>query len=379
MAKIQETYNVQGILRTLVFLLAVFLVACNSEQKSDKPTTTNATVSNTDSIKPILNFYKHLVGNLANHAITMDLQANEAKITGSYFYNKVGLLLKLSGSITKQNVYSFYEIDPNGDTTGLFTGQLIEQEGLSGTWTNIKTKQQFSFELSERDTGFCRVKSEHYERVNCALADSIKAYNITEPEDPNDTLCTFRTLNLLRIELGNKTVSDKIYQACLDEVAAFADTEPTVEAILSVVDNGEQGFEDELTVFVQTNTSLILSVEVIHSQYWYGAAHPNSNADCLNFDLRTGELISAESILKPSALPIIEKIAKKDFESNYGKEREFFLSDDFTIAPGGLQFNYDPYEIGSYAEGYISVFIPYSKIRNYIKTGSVLDVWLKGM
>ncbi len=82
-------------------------------------------------------------------------------------------------------------------------------------------------------------------------------------------------------------------------------------------------------------------------------------------------------ILKPGYEEKLSALAEKIFKEEINNDFEFVMTDDFTIVPGGLQFNYDPYEIGSYAEGYIDILIPYAKLKGLIKPGSVLAKWLE--
>jgi hypothetical protein len=43
------------------------------------------------------------------------------------------------------------------------------------------------------------------------------------------------------------------------------------------------------------------------------------------------------------------------------------LNDNFMITPGNFMFSYVPYEISSYAEGEISITVPYSEISAFVK------------
>lgn len=368
-----------------MFTKVLFLVAtagCVLQSCTEDKSTKDLAASKSEPgavTEPIHDFSKHLTGTIGKHVVTMELQLSNGSLRGTYFYHNVGLPLRLQGRVSDTNHFRMVELAPNGDTTGIFTGLLKNEEGLNGLWTNIRTNEQFEFILSERDTGGIKVVQEIYEKSNCSDADSIKAIVGNNPENSYDTLCTSRSIELLRFTLPDKKLADELYSTLLEKCALTVSAEPSVESMLSAVNGPDLGFEDGINVHVATNTHLILSVDVSYAAYWFGAAHPNSESHSYNFDLRNAQLIGLDDILKEGYQDKLERIAKKIFQEEYGADREFFLSEDFTISPGSLLFTYDPYEIGSYAEGYIGVFIPYGKIRQLIRPGSVLDVWLKGM
>ncbi len=250
---------------------SLILGSCESPGKSDneieKKVIHDDSSSATKNGEHVLNFYKQLYGSIGKHNISMVLHANENKLSGNYFYFRVGVQLRLIGEISADNTYQLFEIAPGGDTTGVFKGLLKNEEGLSGTWTNVKTKQIFPFVFSERDTSaYLKFTKEEYQRRNCADADSVKALKLDSLVNWYDTACTVRDIQLLRFLLPDKKLADKIYTTLLHEVAGMLGTEASVDSMLNVVNGDERCFDDGVSVYVTTYTPLILSVSISHTE-----------------------------------------------------------------------------------------------------------------
>lgn len=89
-------------------------------------------------------------GKIANtHAIHLRLQRKGNTLSGGYYYDKVGSVLLLSGTIDSKNSVTLKEQDEHRHTTGTFSGS-IKGNDFSGTWKG-KYNKSMTFTLS-RDT-----------------------------------------------------------------------------------------------------------------------------------------------------------------------------------------------------------------------------------
>lgn len=76
--------------------------------------------------------------------IRMKLTQNGNEIRGTYYYEKVGKELQLSGSVSGEQV-ALKESDQHGNQTGIFKGRFVNADLIEGTWTNADGTKTFFF------------------------------------------------------------------------------------------------------------------------------------------------------------------------------------------------------------------------------------------
>ncbi|HKQ52267.1 MAG TPA: DUF3298 domain-containing protein [Pyrinomonadaceae bacterium] len=141
-------------------------------------------------------------------------------------------------------------------------------------------------------------------------------------------------------------------------------------------------FESEYTVTLATQD--LVSVWFGVSSYYEGAAHPNHNALTFNYDLRTGKQLKLADLFKPNSdyLKVISDYAIKDLTGQIrgemsgddpdtdwiregaGPKEENYQS--WNLSPKGLEINFDPYQVASYAAGPHEVVIPLSALQDVL-------------
>ena len=102
------------------------------------------------------------------------------------------------------------------------------------------------------------------------------------------------------------------------------------------------------------------------------------------FDLKTGTLITLESLLKSEGKKSLNLIGQKAIQKLINhpaiEGKDFELTDNFTVNPYGLLFVYRRGEIGgSYADAPFDVFIPYSDLKQLLKSETILSNYLKNL
>lgn len=148
----------------------------------------------------------------------------------------------------------------------------------------------------------------------------------------------------------------------------------------------QQGvWADEKQIEVKTNQPHLLSLQFSH--YFYtGGAHPNSSRTYWNFNPQTGKLIQLSDVLVKGYAPKLNAIAERRFreakqlspESSLNKagfwfdNDKFQVNNNFLIAPEGLTFFFNTYEIGPYVIGPTEIKIPYAEINALIKNQALL-------
>ena len=120
------------------------------------------------------------------------------------------------------------------------------------------------------------------------------------------------------------------------------------------------------------NKNNILVIE-IESYIFAGGAHGLGNMQYLHFDMNTGESFGLEEIFGTDAKQKIATILidkgeemKNNGESLLFDDAKAELNDNFYFDKKKFFFVYNPYEIGPYSAGYITVEIPIEKVKSLI-------------
>lgn len=127
----------------------------------------------------------------------------------------------------------------------------------------------------------------------------------------------------------------------------------------------------------------------IERYVYMGGAHGLSNRTYLNFDLKTGKLITEKDLFEEKSFPAIIELIKKRIieESTNDKSSEAVLSLDDTdfwtdsIKPNGnfyitdesINYVFNPYEIAPYYMGQTEVTLAFDRIKGFLKTNNPID------
>ena len=106
---------------------------------------------------PQTKFFKGSIG--SRLGLQMKLTRDGERITGNYFYQKVGTKIDLKGTIDKDNNLTLEEFDAGGKQTGLFKGSWItdKDDGLvsvAGNWSKPNGEKKTAFSLHEEPIEF---------------------------------------------------------------------------------------------------------------------------------------------------------------------------------------------------------------------------------
>lgn len=109
-----------------------------------------------------------------------------------------------------------------------------------------------------------------------------------------------------------------------------------------------------------------------------GGAHPNHYVQYLNFDTKTGKLLTYSDVIQDTEA--FENMVKEKFlalaAERIGEEvsiDEFFwgsgfeLAKNFMIREQGIELVYNPYEAAAYAFGSFVIEIPYEDLKGFIQ------------
>jgi hypothetical protein len=140
-------------------------------------------------------------------------------------------------------------------------------------------------------------------------------------------------------------------------------------------------FDSEFDVSLVTRS--FLSTIMSYSDYSAGAAHPNSYNVTLNYNLKTGEAVTLDKLLRdlnPSAgyMDRLGQYVKKDLIRQFGDSQdslEFINSGaspsaesyaNFSLDANNFSIHFDPYQVAPYAAGSPTVKIPYADLMSAV-------------
>lgn len=367
-------------MKHLIYLLAasIILLSCGTaNSNSSESANANSAANATDTLPS--SFFRKYSGTIGDLPIVIDLSRSNEKITGSYYYTKIGVPITLEGSIKKDGSFEINEYG-NGSVTGTLEGIIPAKGGISGSWKNANENKTLPLSLTEITEGFAQVTFEDRNAKNCKLAS--KDMDMNGSEDG----CTTLNAHFLTVQASSPEVSAKINTTLISNNAVSSYTSEKINTLDDLmksvnIDTPEEGFNAEISYEVETNQNNVICISTSSTWYGFGAAHPDYGVTYTNFDLRNGNIIQLEELLNPGFEKEINRIAEANFIKENGSEGwdfepgNFALNRNFAIHPGGLLFTFNPYEIGTYVAGAPSVFVSYKSIAKLINQNGLLASW----
>lgn len=140
------------------------------------------------------------------------------------------------------------------------------------------------------------------------------------------------------------------------------------------------GWELNQSIVIVNETPKVLAM--VHEFYVYtGGAHGMPGEYFINIEKMSGRVLSLADIVTDQSQNEFVTIAEQKFyqqrgipstqsleEAGYWFDDEgFYLAENFTVMDDGLLFLYNPYEIASYADGMIELFIPIADVKSLLK------------
>ena len=324
-------------------------------------------------------YFKGSIGSSLD--LEMKLVRTGDQLAGSYFYQKVGTRINLRGTVDKDGNLTLQEFDPAGKQTGLFKGvwAIDKSDGLvtlAGNWSKPPGEKGgdklTAFSVHEEPIGFSgevEITAKQIKESNKKLMYEIAAQypQITGGNNPN-------------FEKFNQTVRASVTKTVADFRKAMTpkegEDEPRPE--------GSMGSDLNVSYNVALAQDDLVSVEFEVGSYYQGAAHPNSYAEVLNYDLKNGKQLKLSDLFKPGAkyLQAIATYCIADLKKQ-GKDKGLLDEEidkgaaaspknyqSWTITKRGLGIHFDSYQVGPYAAGPQFVLVPYSTLKDLINPES---------
>jgi len=143
-------------------------------------------------------------------------------------------------------------------------------------------------------------------------------------------------------------------------------------------------YEDQTATCVLYQQGDLLSLGYFHYSF-SGGAHGSYGTTGASYDLRTGQRLRYADIFRPTADARLPALLGRAVRALVGlgptepldKQllvKQMPVTHNVFLTNGGAVFIYQPYEIASYAQGEIRVFLPLSELRPLLRPGLPLPV-----
>ena len=376
-------------LKSLILLsLAIALItlgACRKQASKEQAANSNDSTSHEAPVggKALVGDKFYFRGTIAGSlSIEMTLTRDGDRLTGTYFYPKVGKNINLAGTIDKAGNVELTETDEAGKDTGVFKGKWKAATDspdpslneIEGKWSKPDGSKETEFLVDQQPIEFTLAA-----RVNPKVikeANKEKHYTIDAEYPQIDGDARFDGFNR---EARNLVTKD---------VAAFKAGETSAEADAGTPAETQEsslgiGYEIRLA------TDDLISVEFTESNYEAGAAHGNSATSVLNYDVKNGKKLALADLFNPKAnyLSVISTYCIKDLRERGQKEKDSMIDEEMmktgaapradnyqacAMTKKGLWVTFDPYQVAAYAAGPQHVLVPYSALKDIIKPDGAL-------
>jgi hypothetical protein len=274
---------------------------------------------------------------------------------------------------------SYYSYDFSEIFKGIFVNNVY-----SGVWMDTeKETNVLDFKLtSKASSGFDFVYVEGSERLFKDLESPAASYveGTVWPIDKYENAQFIRNsvLKLLDIRSGLTEIGGVMLEHKKKFMKDFRDQNAELKKD-EVIDGGWSYSLDWNEIISPVYTDENIFVLGSYNYTYTGGVHGNYGTGFTNLDLKKRRVIELTDILTSAGIKSLPKLLEKNYklQNNIPQEKSLMdaglfvdtipVNDNFIITPGTLMFNYVPYEIASYADGEVKIYIPYNEISAYIK------------
>ncbi len=327
-------------------------------------------------------FYTRLKGTMGDKPITMQLMKTTPSVyRGFYSYDTSGQPITIWGN-GDSGIVKIYEesIDPENER--FFGGALDTSGHFYGHWHGNGTSFKFDLHTDMKDAlpfaVFYATDSASLMPGNPKSPLGMSSASTIWPK----SVVTADIATFVEQQITGTTIQDpqKFLRKTIDSfmvnyksIASSADSSELNDPASAATWN----WTGETEMRVVYNQWPILVVEKVKYDYT-GGAHGNWGATYITMDLSKKKVLQPSDVFKPgykeAFVPLLEKAFRAKYRiDNDESIRESLLTpaitpnDNFILTGKGVAFSYVPYEIGPYALGQVTLYIPFSEIKSWVK------------
>jgi hypothetical protein len=360
--------------------------SCNNQsEQADHKTADTTTAQQFDSLLPP-GFYKRFEGKVAGQPVVLHLQGSGNRIEGLYYYQSQGKwigLHQLADSTNGDAIYLWeqeYNDLSNSERPETALQLQYNSGTLSGYWTRSGSRKPVSLRESYPDGSF---QFTTFSTKDSAIAVPGNAespmarisywFAMAPGNSSEDRWYNDQIRRMLFGDAGSQDFYIAAAKAQRDYLEQYkkdlADMSPEERAAPFL------NFEKADFAYIRYNNKGFVIVE--HMNYSYeGGAHGNYGSLISCYDLVAKRKLTLRDIVKADT-GTIRRLAEENLRQQAGLkpsdplnnllfENALTLTDNFYFTEKGIGLLYNPYEIASYAQGNIQIFIPFTQLQGKI-------------
>ncbi|TCD00012.1 DUF3298 domain-containing protein [Pedobacter frigidisoli] len=378
-------------MKNYIFLCLIGLLtlpACNNAKtgKNSESLIDSTEKANTELPE---NFYKRLTGNIAGKPVVVHLQKVNGNYDGDYYYNGSWLNLSTDTLIGKDSVVlfenSFYDYYFDKDAKQPQLALKWIGNAFDGNWESGDKTKKYPVKLSEEyPDGSYEFSIGYYQDSVKAFPGKAKSpaaqisFEYLKPKatDESGKWLDNQLKRISGIRLGSedreiafKKIADAYFSDYQKEITEQQKQGPDRGFLewMNYTNNSQQS--------LKYNDNGYVVIDFLADSY-SGGAHGNYSSLMYCLDIKNKRQIILSDVVKvdTNALQtLLERNLRKQYNIKTADQISSVLFDNFLkpnknfyFNKNGLAFMYNPYEVASYAQGQIVVFIPFTEIKPYL-------------
>ncbi|MBS1782843.1 MAG: DUF3298 domain-containing protein [Bacteroidetes bacterium] len=367
-------------LRMLLLLTSLIsIVSCsNPASKTEKQNST--TTSDTIIGNGFNGYYMRLEGSIANQPVVLHLEKLGDRYQAVYSYITIGQWIPLAVDSSVKDSLFFSEQIPgnNWSETQLPVSTwrcLLKDGNLQGEWVSGDHKKSFPFTLKESypigSTKFAMLGYTDSAKglpqpAETPVAESDFMFVVAEH---NDWL-NKQIRNILNID-SNLSFEEGVNKSNAQYFADYRSQLKDIDSLRPIETFNYARYQTIMPVYNDRNL-----VTLQNDFYEFsGGAHGNYGTLFHTYDLINKKELKLSDFIQIDSLtlqPIVERAFREQYRikvknlSQVLFDPHLATTDNFYITNKGIGFLYNPYEVASYAQGQINVFVPYTAFNRWL-------------
>jgi len=318
---------------------------------------------------PVITRYYQFTGAIDKYPVTFYLYRINNKFSGSYYYNSTEEPIEINGELDKNRVLKLSTFDREGNKSEIFSGSF-KDSSYAGTW--LYKGKSLPFHLSQQNDN----SGLTFDYIYTTGSKKLKG------DQNNRSELSYEAETVWPAATANHAATNLVKQVIYEVFDEKEGKEPIGKVILREKNELLNQAKDPQDI---TTYAAITTVQVTYrsaqlltlAEFSYndgGGAHGNYGTSYTCIDLVHNRTLAIMDVMDTLACRDIVKsllvkkfrtayqLKKDDNLTEYLFENDIPITDNFYLTSKGIGFNYNPYEIGPYALGSVSLYIPFSEL-----------------
>src|SRR5881398_1618890 len=263
-------------------------------------------------------------GNIANLSIEMSLVRDGDRVSGTYFYPRVGKNIAVTGTVNSAGDLELTEADDTGKQTGVFKGKWQPQKDgpdsslaeIEGKWSRPDGSKSTDFIVTQQPINFTSAVRMFPKTIRDNSKEKRYSIDAEYPEIQGDS--RFDGFNREARSLVTKDAG--AFKAAETSDESAEDTTLPTETLNSTLD---------MRYEVRYATDNLISVEFTEGSYSRGAAHGNSLTTVLNYDVKNNRKLALSDLFSAkNYLSVIANYCMKDLKDRAKRDSDSMIDEE---------------------------------------------------